>query len=101
MKVIAKTAFRTFLVEASVEELDALAGVKVGSDDYHGYQNHREIVLGTTFNICEAWRRLHRDAQRKNDVEIVRQQLQALILGLNIIGPLIEEPETKTEEVQP
>ena len=54
MKVIAKTAFLTFLVEATAEELDALAGERVGSEDYRGYQNHRDIALGQKFNICEA-----------------------------------------------
>jgi hypothetical protein len=92
MKVIAKCSSRTFLVEATAEELDALAGRKIGDDTNRWDNNSRNNAVGQTFNICEAWRRLNRDTRRKKEVALIKPNLQHMINGLDMLEPFVDEP---------
>ena|ERR1700677_1078785 len=92
MKIIATVDDRTFLAQLSVQEVDFLAGKKIGSDKGY-YGNERTICAGTEFNIVEAFDQIHRNDRRKDDVERLRQGLVFLLNGLDMLKPLIEEPK--------
>jgi len=96
MKIIARVDRQTFLVQITADEMDALAGKSVGNNNYYE-RSQRDVEMGTTFNISAAWQRLNRDERRKEEVAVIRRQLQNLIEGLDIIEPFIEEPPTKRE----
>ena len=95
MKVVAQTGGKTFLVSCTAEELDALAGGKIGTE-YGCYE--RRDCLNVEFKVCSAWNRLNRDDRRLSEVKAVRKQLLNIIEGLDIIEPFIEEPEIETPE---
>lgn len=91
MKIIANIDNRRFIAEVSTQEIDFLAGKKVGEDnDYSGL--NRAIVPGTTFNIVKAFNQIHRNNQRKSEIETVRRTLEGVINSLDIIDRFIEEP---------
>jgi hypothetical protein len=99
MKIIAKSSTRSYLLEATSEEVDKLAGRNVCRGNY-GDEKDILYVLGTEFNIIEAFAQIHRNDNRRAQVENVRQTLNAMLVGLDMIEPLIEEPkieETKAE----
>jgi hypothetical protein len=100
MKIVATVGDGKFLAELSYQEIDYLAGKKIGSDDGY-YSYNRKISTGTTFNIVEAFDQIHRNDQRKREIESLRATLKAILVGLDMIGPLIEEPKTeeKTAEI--
>jgi len=100
MKIIGTIGDGNFLVEATCREIDYLAGRTVGSQQGY-YSSDRKIQTGTTFNIVNAFDQIHRNNQRKSEVESLRATLKAILVGLDMIEPLIEEPKTeeKTAEV--
>ena len=53
MKIIAKTGEYTFLLEASADEIDRLAGKQIGKAGAYSWQ--RDIPFGTEFNIIKAF----------------------------------------------
>lgn len=100
MKIVATMGDGNFLAEINYQEIDFLAGRKVG--DATGYYSYdRKITSGTTFNIVPAFEQIHRNNQRKREVESLRATLNAMLVGLDMIEPLIEEPnpEEKTAEI--
>jgi hypothetical protein len=100
MKIIATVDHRMFIAELSITEIDYLAGKKIGANEGY-YNNEREITAGTTFNIVPAFEQIHRNDHRKREIESLRATLNAMLVGLDMIGPLIEEPkvEENTAEV--
>jgi hypothetical protein len=94
MKIIAKSSTRTYLLEATSEEVDKLAGRNVCRGKY-GDEKELCYVIGTEFNIIEAFDQIHRNDNRRAQVENVRQTLNAILVGLDMIKPLIEEPKTE------
>jgi hypothetical protein len=94
MKIIAKSGTKLFLAELTAAEIDYLAGRKVGAGVGGYYQNEdREIKPGTTFNIVPAFVQIHRNDQRRAQVQNVRDALTAMLTGLDMIEPLVEEPK--------
>ena len=96
MKVIAKSGTNTFLLEATWQEIDFLAGRQIGFGP-EGYHD-RGIYFGTTFDITKAFQQIHRNDQRKQEINVVRKTLEGIINSLDIIGPFIEEPKIETPE---
>ena len=92
MKIIAKIREGQYLLEATGTEIDLLAGRKVVRGDY-GDDRSIEYVVGTQFNIVAAFSQIHRNATRKEDVIRLRQLLNALMVGLDMTEPFIEEPK--------
>ena len=83
----------------SIQEIDYLAGRKIGSDkDYYG--NEREISAGTTFDIVAGFGQIHRNERRLQDVETLRKGLQGMLAGLDMMTPFIEEPKTQKMEAE-
>jgi hypothetical protein len=100
LKIIGRSYAFTFLAEISAQEIDYLAGKTVGKNQGGYYNNdEREIPIGTTFNIVKAFEQIHRNDQRKREVESLRATLNAMLVGLDMIGPLIEEPKPEETEV--
>ena len=98
MKIIAAKDEYTFIAELSVQEIDFLAGKKIG--EQIGYYNGRKIASGTTFNIVKAFEQIHRNDNRKEQVAQIRQMLKAMVIGLDMADPLIEEPVPEYEPVE-
>jgi hypothetical protein len=100
MRIIGKSNSFMFLAEISAAEIDLLAGKKIGNGQ-GGYCHNEERVIptGTIFNIEKAFEQIHRNGQRKREIETLRATLNAMLVGLDMIGPLIEEP--KVEETEP
>lgn len=100
MKIIAKNGSCSFLAEISAAEIDSLAGKMVGrwSEDY--CRTDRKIEMGTTINIPAVFAQIHRNDQRKREVESLRATLNAIIVGLDMIEPLIEEPKPEEQEAE-
>jgi hypothetical protein len=100
MKIIAKAGANTFLAQLTTQEIDLLAGKQVGEGIGGYYRNEdRKIPFGTTFNVVPAFQQIHRNDRRKSEVESLRATLKAILVGLDMIEPLIEEP--KTEDTEP
>jgi hypothetical protein len=97
MKIIAKSATRTYLLEATSEEIDFLAGYNLCRNSY-GQENESPYVIGQKFNIVKAFEQIHRNNQRKRQVESLRATLNAMLVGLDMIEPLIEEPKVEEKE---
>jgi hypothetical protein len=97
MKIIAKSSSKTYLIEATSDEVDKLAGRQVCCGQY-GDQRQLEYVLGTKFNITEAFAQIHRNERRRAEVKYLRDTLSAMLVGLDMVEPLIEEPSTETPE---
>ena len=95
MKIIAKIREGQYLLEATGTEIDKLAGTKVVSGKY-GDDISISYVIGTTFNIVEAFNQIHRNDTRKGDVVRLRQLLNALVVGLDMTEPFIEEPKPES-----
>ena len=98
MKIIAKTGEYTFLLEASADEIDRLAGKQIGKAGAYSWQ--RDIPFGTEFNIIKAFDQIYRNGQRKREIETVRKTLEGVINSLDIIDPFIEEPQDKEPEAE-
>ena len=98
MKIIGTINSQDFLAEISAQEIDFLAGKRIGTIEGR-YDHIRAIPTGTTFNIVKAFDQIHRNDRRKNEVESLRATLKAILVGLDMIEPLIEEP--KVEETEP
>lgn len=94
MKIIAKSGTRKYLLEATSDEVDALAGRAICRGQYNE-ERHIEYVIGTNFNITEAFVQIHRNDRRRAQVTNVRETLTAMLTGLDMIEPLIEEPKTE------
>ena len=99
MKIIGTIGDGNFLVEATFREIDYLAGRTVGSQQGY-YSSNRNIQTGTTFNIVKAFEQIHRNNQRKSEVESLRATLKAILVGLDMIEPLIEEPKVEETAVE-
>jgi len=97
MKIIGTIGDGNFLVEATFREIDYLAGRTVGSKQGY-YESDRKITSGTTFNIVKAFEQIHRNDRRKSEVESLRATLKAILVGLDMIEPLIEEPKPPEEK---
>lgn len=91
MKIIANIDNRRFIAELSTQEIDFLAGKKIGSESGY-YSTERNISAGTTFNIVKAFDQIHRNKQRKGEIDVVRKTLEGVINSLDIIDRFIEEP---------
>lgn len=100
MKIIAKTGDATFLLEATADEIDRLAGKKIGNNGPSDYSWIRHINFGLEFDIIPAFDSLYRNSQRKKQVDSLRATLNAIIVGLDMIEPLIEEPKPEDREVE-
>jgi hypothetical protein len=101
MKIIAKSGPRAYILEATSDEIDKLAGRLTCKDNY-GQENDPLYILGTKFNIINAFTQIYRNGQRKREIEIVRKTLEGVINSLDIIEPFIEEPKVEPPaEVQP
>jgi hypothetical protein len=101
LKIIASIDGSKFLAELTVGEIEYLAGRKIGADRGF-YGTERTITSGTTFNIVKAFDQIHRNEQRKREVETVRATLMGIVNTLDLIGPFIEEPKPEPPaEVQP
>lgn len=96
MKIIASVNEYEFIAQLSKQEIDFLAGKRIGYDE--GYYGHRKINAGTTFDIIKAFGQIHRNDQRRNDVETVRKTLEGVLNSLDIIDRFIEEPKTEEEK---
>jgi hypothetical protein len=94
MKIIGTIGDGEFLAQLDYREIDYLAGKQVGSTEGY-YSYNRKIKSGTTFNIVKAFEQIHRNDQRKREIESLRATLNAIIVGLDMIEPLIEEPKTE------
>ena len=99
MKVVAKTGDATFLLEATADEIDSLAGKKIGNHGPSDYSWIRHINFGLEFDIIPAFDSLYRNNQRKKQVDSLRATLNAIIVGLDMVEPLIEEPKLEEPEV--
>jgi hypothetical protein len=100
MKIIAKSGTRTYLLEATSQEIDFLAGYNLCRNSYGQENEPPSYVIGQKFNIVKAFEQIHRNNKRKSEVESLRATLKAILVGLDMIEPLIEEPkveETTTE----
>lgn len=95
MKVIA-TMTGTVLLEATTHEVNALAGKTLYQ--WSSYHERWELQprLGTTFDVVKGIEQLHRNAQRLEEVERLKQQLRSLILQLELVEPFMMEPEPIT-----
>ena len=91
MKIIAKQRGNTFLIEATDEEINRMAGKELVQRDY---QNQAQPwAIGSEFNVIKAFDQIHRNNQRKKEIETVRKTLEGVINSLDIIEPFIEEPK--------
>ena len=98
MKIVGTIDTDKFLAEVTVEELDRLAGKKLGTEGNYSWQ--RIISTGTTFDIVKAFDQIHRNNQRKQEIEVVRKTLEGVINSLDIIEPFIEEPKVEVVPVE-
>lgn len=94
MKIIATVGDGTFIAKLNYQEIDYLAGETIGDSSGY-YSSDRKIRSGTEFNIVKAFQQIHRNNQRKGEVDTVKKTLQAVLAGLDMIGPLIEEPDQR------
>lgn len=92
MKVIGRVGTESYLVEATVQEIAALADCKVTHSE-----TTEAVKVGTIFNVKEAFAQIHRNDKRKNEVATVRQQLQAIITQLDMVEPYLDEPKPEAE----
>ena len=101
MKIIAKSGPFRFIAEITAKEIDFLAGKQVGVG-VGGYYNNedRSIPTGTTFNIVKAFEQIHCNEQRRGQLHTLRQTLQLMLSGLEMIDPLIDEPKPQEETVE-
>lgn len=96
MKVIARVDARKYIVEASLQELAALANKKITEtepDPESSYSRRDFIRVGTTFDINAAWAQIHRNDKRKGEVFMVKRQLEAVITMLDMTEPFLDEPK--------
>jgi len=101
MKIIASINEYEFIAQLTKQEIDYLAGMQIGHDK--GYYGGRAIRAGTTFDITKAFEQIHRNSQRKREIDTVRKTLEGVLNSLDIIEPFIEEPkvEEPLAEAQP
>ena len=98
MRILATVDNRQFIAQLSIQEIDYLAGRKIGSDK--GYYGVREISAGTTFDIVAGFGQIRRNERRLQDVETLRKGLQGMLAGLDMMTPFIEEPKTQKMEAE-
>jgi hypothetical protein len=96
MKIIATVGSGNFIAELDYREIDFLAGKQIGSNEGY-YAHERKISTGTTFNITKAFEQIHRNDIRKGQVDTLRQTLELMLKGLDMVEPLIEEPKTEEQ----
>lgn len=99
MKIIAKSGNRSYIVEATSQEIDFLAGKSICGGKF-GEEKDPNYILGTQFNIIQAFDQIHRNDKRKEEIERVRQALTFALNGLDMVGPLIEEPKPEEKETE-
>lgn len=99
MKIVATISTRMFLAEITPEEIDFLAGRRIGRQGDYSYE--RVIPSGTTFNIDKAIQQVHRNTQRKREIETVRKTLEGVLNSLDIIEPFIDEPKAQEPATEP
>ncbi len=74
MKIIAKSSERVYLLEASSDVIDSLAGRLIcRRSDYNHEQRERRSVVGTEFAIVPAFQQIHRNSERKEQIERLRE----------------------------
>ena len=99
MRIIGRSNPFMFLAEISSAEIDLLAGKKIGSGQGEYYSNQERIIpTGTVFNIERAFEQIHRNQQRKREIENLRATFNAMLCGLDMIEPFIEEPKPESEK---
>ena len=100
MRVIAKAGTRKYILEATADEIDFLAGRSVCKGSY-GDERQVEYILGTEFKIITAFEQIHRNDKRKAEIEYLRNTLACLLAGLDMVEPIIEEPRPQEVESDP
>lgn len=93
MKIVASITSTKFLAEITVEEMEFLAGKQVGYKGNYWYE--RNIPVGTEFNIVKAFGQIHRNDNRRKEIETVRKTLEGVLNGLDIVDRFIDEPKTE------
>ena len=93
MKVIGRVGDTDYLVQASVEEISALADKPVTHREERNWHNIDAVRVGTSFNVKEAFAQIHRNDRRKGEVATIRRNLEAVITMLEMTEPYLEEPK--------
>ena len=93
MKIMAKVreGEYIYILSARAQEINLLAGQMICEAEYDDPQ--MPSIIGTEFNIVKAFDQIHRNDRRKSEVESLRATLKAILVGLDMIEPLIEEPK--------
>ena len=99
MKIIGKAGARIYILQAASEEIDYLAGRCICKGQY-GDDKQMEYVLGTEFKIIEAFDQIHRNERRKAQVKSLRDTLNAMLAGLEMSEPFIEEPKPEDKPTE-
>jgi len=94
MKVIASTSGSHYLVEASADELNRIAGKQLTEG---GYYNNDAIRIGTTFDIRKGWERINAYAARPREIQTVRKTLEGVLQQLEFVEPLMQVPHENPE----
>jgi hypothetical protein len=95
MKIVGSINGSNFLAELTYQEIKYLAGKEIGYEANHQSYGQRTIPSGVTFEITKAFEQIHRNDQRKKEIDTVRKTLEGVINSLDIIDPFIEEPKVE------
>ena len=92
MKIIGHGRY-TVIMEASVDEVNMLAGKTLY--EWSSYYDRWTLQpsVGTAFNVRDGISQIHRNEQRVAEVARLKQQLQSIILQLELVEPFMKEPE--------
>ena len=99
MKIIGKAGAKIYILQATSEEIDYLAGRCICKGQYSD-DRQMEYVLGTEFKIIEAFDQIHRNERRKAQVKSLRDTLNAMLTGLEMSEPFIEEPKPEDKPAE-
>lgn len=101
MKVIGSTSGARYLVEATVDELNMIAGSDISEGaNSGGYHAKQTIRIGTNFAISKGWELINAYNRRKREIATVRKALEGVLQTLEFVEPIMQEPE-EAEAVQP
>ena len=100
MKIIA-LGNRNVILEASVQEVNMLAGKTLYEWNSYRESWDKAPAPGTVFNVVEGITQLHHNAQRAEEIVRLKRQLQSIILQLELIEPFMKEPPAPQEEEVP
>ena len=97
MKIIGHGRYNVIL-EASVEEINMLAGTILYEWSSYHERWDKQPSVGTAFNVRAGIEQLHRNSQRVAEVARLKQQLQSIILQLELVEPFMQEPAPSPAE---